>query len=102
MGLKGKGSPVKFFLPCIFRSVFIFRLHIFHYRFTVDLNGDFPILHDDMLRVPFVIFDIHLFDICKGINAPGFSPVAMALVDLDFIAFIRPSFFLEFGMDENP
>src|SRR5690606_18920863 len=102
MCLKGESPAIKFFLPGIGRTVLIFRLDVFHYGFTVDLHGDFSVFDDDMFGVPLIVLGVHFLDICKPVYTSGFSPVAMGLVHLDFIAFARPAAFLKFGMDENP
>src|SRR5690606_35031178 len=94
MSLQCKGTGRK---PASLR-----RNSVFIDGFSVDLYGDLVALHDDMLGKPFVILGRRNFYILYGVYASRSAPVGVAVIHLDLVTFLWPSFFLVGGMNIHP
>ena len=75
------------------------RFVVFENLFAVDDNGDRFVFHDDFLSPPFVIGCEILSNIDHVIEAAGFLPVGVSVIDLAFEAGAGPVGGLVFGME---
>ena len=69
--------------------------------FVVQFDDDPFAFNDDVVFVPFVIFDVDFFYVVDGIDAAAFPPIALGLVDLDFVTVFRPTGFLPGSVNIN-
>lgn len=79
-----------------------FRFGIVHRYLAIDHDNNVFALNIDLFGKPLVVLGRGLFDIDHRIQSAGAFPVAVAVIDLHFVALVRPARVLIFGVKVQP
>ena len=94
VGLKGKCAPVKLAIwP--FEAI---RFGVIRNNLVIDLDDNLPALDYNMIVEPFAILGWSLEIVFYSVETAGLLGVLVGVVNLGFIAFSGPAFFLEPGV----
>ncbi|MFM1943389.1 MAG: hypothetical protein RI897_2371 [Verrucomicrobiota bacterium] len=98
MGLEGEGTFIDFAFEAL-AGLGAGGFVVLENREAVDFDGDTIALDDDFLGPPFAVFGGLLADGGEAVEAAGFDPVTVGVIDLAFEATAGPITFLVAGME---